>query len=311
LRAAGSLGGVQYTTARSHLQTPDRLDTRIGVIAGLYAAALLSPALTLAVVESFRLASELVALGLLGVLGVIVTVVVTRLVTPRGGLVAWLDSTWIGVLVSTAGILSAVGYAGYALLSLVFFVSDLRAETATGLVGTAGFGLGLVACLLGSLLVTMGRNRLVSATVDPDETGEVAAEWTAGWPRRARVALLVGIFAVTIPVAGLVIWQFGRQALMSLPALGLPTILAASALAGERTYRVTPAGLEQRRETRWTVSRRLTPWSEFEGFTLTDDTLVVHRRSLGLDVRCSRWDVSLADSDIVAALGAHLDRRES
>jgi hypothetical protein len=302
---------VQHIAARSPLQTPERLDTRIGVVAGLYVAALVSPALTLAVVASFRLASELAALGLLGAVGAVVTVVVTRLVTPRGGLVAWLDSTLIGVLVSTAGILSAVGYAGYTLLSLVFFVSDLRAETAASFVGTVGFGLGLVACLLGSLLVTMGRNRLVSATVDPDEVGDVAAEWTAGWPRRARLGLLLVVFAVATPVVGLAVWRFGRQALMPLPALGLPTILAASALAGERTYRVTPAGLEQRRETRWTVSRRLTPWSAFEGFTLTDDTLVVHRRSLGLDVRCSRWDVSLADSDVVAALGAHLDRRAS
>lgn len=293
------------------LQTPGRLDTRLAAVAGLYVAALVSPALTLAVVESLQLASGLAALGLLGAVGAVVTVTVTRLVAPRSGLVAWLDSTWVGVLVPTVGILPVIGYTGYAFLWLAFFVSGLQAETAATLVGAVGFGFGLVACLLGSLLVTMGRNRLVAATVDTDESGDVAAEWTAGWPRRARLGLLLVVFAVATPVVGLAVWRFGWQALMSLPALGVTTILVASVLAGERTYRVTPAGLEQRRETRFAVSRRLTPWSAFEGYTLTEDTLVVHRRSLGLDVRCSRWDVSIADSDVVTALDAHLDRRES
>lgn len=290
------------------LQTPDRLDTRLAAVAGLYVAALVSPALTLAIVESLRLASELVALGLLGVLGAVVTGVVTRGATRRGGLVAWLHSTWIGLLVPTVGLLPVIGYAGYAFLSLAFFVSGLRAETAASLVGAVGFGLGLAASLLGSLLVTMARNRLVATTVDPEDT---VVEWTAGWPRRARFVLLLCVLAVTIPVAGLAVWRLGWQALTPLPGLGAIAILAVSALAGERTYRVTPAGLEQRRETRWTVARRLTPWSAFEGYTVTDETLVVHRRSPALDVRCSRWDVSTADSDVLAALDAHLDRRDS
>ncbi|MFC5367688.1 hypothetical protein [Salinirubrum litoreum] len=302
---------MQNPAAAGPLQTPERLETRLAVVAGLYVAALVSPALTLAVAESLRLASELLALGLLGVVGILVTVVVTRLVTRRGELVAWLHSTWVGVLVPTVGILPLLGYAGDAFLSLAFFVSGLQAETAATLVGAVGFGFGLVACLLGSLLVTMGRNRLVAATVDTDEAGDVAAEWTAGWPRRARLGLLLVVFAVATPVVGLAVWRFGWQALMPLPALGVTTILVASTLAGERTYRVTPAGLEQRRETRFTVARRLTPWSDFEGFTLTDDTLVVHRRSLHLDVRSSRWDISIADSNVVAALDAHLDRRKS
>jgi hypothetical protein len=310
LTAAGSLGGVQNPAVAGSLQTPERLETRLGVVAGLYVAVLVSPALTLAVVASLRLASGLVALGLLGALGVVVTVVVTRLVTRRGELVAWLDSTWVGLLLPTVGVLPLLGYAGDAFLTLAFSVSPLQAETAATFVGAVGFVLGLVACLLGSLLVTMGRNRLVATTVDGDEAGDVTAEWTAGWPRRARLGLLLVVFAVATPVVGLAVWRFGWQALTLLPSLGLITILVASAVAGERTYRVTPAGLEQRRETRFAVSRRLTPWSDFEGFTLTDDTLVVHRRSPGLDVRCSRWDLSIADSDVVTALDAHLDRRE-
>jgi hypothetical protein len=96
---------MQVRPTRGPLQTPERLDGRFGLVAGLYVAALLSPALVLVVVQWPGLTSWPVALGLLGVVGAVLAAAVARIVARHGEFVAWFDSAWIAVLVPVLGVL--------------------------------------------------------------------------------------------------------------------------------------------------------------------------------------------------------------
>lgn len=299
---------MQVRPDRDVLQTPDRLDARFGVVAGLYVAALLAPALLLVVVQRFRLSSELVALGLLGAVGMVCTAVVAWRVTRWGGVVAWFNSTWAALLVPAVGVIPVFGYFFYVILSIAFAVSELQPESAVSLVGFSGFLLGIVAACLGSALVYMARARLVNATV---EDGDVRVEWTAGWPRRDGAKFAIGTLGVVGLLYGLTLWQLGWWGAQVFFPLSMILVFGIASLVSERTYRVSPAGLEQRRGTRWFVSPQLVPWSQLEGFSVTDDAIVLHRRLPHVDVRCSRRDLLTDEADVIAALEAHLDRRDS
>lgn len=299
---------MQVRSTRGTLQTPERLDTRVGVVAGLYVAALLSPALVLVVVRWLDLGSGQLALGLLGAVGMVLTAVVAWQVTRRGGLVAWFNSTWVALLVPAVGLVPMLAYFVLMITHLALYVAELEAENAASLVGFTGFFLGIAAGCLGSVLVYMARARLVDATVDD---GDVDVEWTAGWPRRARFKFAIGTLVVLGSLFGLAFQQLGWRATQTLFPGGIALALGINNLTSEHTYRVTPAGLEQRRGKRWFVSRQLTPWSQFEGFSVTEDAITLHRPLPHVDVRCSRWDVTIAEEDVVAALEAHLDRRDS
>ncbi|WP_135303831.1 hypothetical protein [Haloarcula amylovorans] len=289
-------------------QTPERLDVRFGTVAGLYVATLLSPALLFVGVQWLQLESGPFALGLLGAVGVVLTALVAWQVTRRGGVVAWFNSTWLAVLVPAVGVIPLFAYHFQALLYVAFSLTELQSESAANLVGVTGFCLGIVASVLGSVLVQMARARLVHATVDD---GDVDTEWTAGWPPRDRLKLAAATLAVVVPLFGLAVWQLGGVGVMAFSSLCIVSIVALSSLAAKRTYRATPAGLEQRRAGRLFVSRHLVSWSQFEGFTVTDDAVVLHRPLPHFDVRCKRWDLMTNDEAVIAALAAHLDRRDS
>lgn len=301
---------MQVSSSRDALRTPERLDTRFGAVAGLYVAALLSPALALLVARWLSLRSGQFALGLLGAVGTALAAVVAWQVTRRGGLVAWADSTWLALFVPAVGVVPMVAYAFDAFLFVAISIAELPGQGVDTVVGFAGFWLSIVASCLGSALVQMARTRLVAATVDD---GDVSVEWTASWPRRDRIKLTVGAFAVLCPLFALALWRFQWLGVSALLPLGVVLAAGVSSLAAERTYRVTPAGLETRRGPTRIVSRRLVRWSQFDGFSVTEDAVVLHRPLLHTDVRCSRWDLSLvADEEkVVAALAAHLPRQDS
>ncbi len=286
------------------LQTPEQLDGRFGLVAGLYVAALVSPALLLIGVQQLDVASWPVALGLLGAVGAVLTVAVARIVCQYGELVAWSDSVWVGALIPAVGFLPLVVYSFDSLLFVAFAVTDLQADNAANLIGFIGFLLGLVAAWLGSFLVLMARTRLANATVN-DAT--ITVEWRAGWPHRARLTLMAGALAVIGLPAGLVAWQIGLMAGITTLQGGLIFMFVLRSMTTERTYRATSAGLEQRREGRWFVPRRLIPWSRFDGFSVTTDALVLHRAFPSVTVRCRRY---LIDDEVVTALEEHLDRRD-
>jgi len=297
---------MQIRPDRETLQTPERLDTRFGVVAGLYVAALIAPALLLVVVKRLQLGSESTAIGLLGAVVTVCTAVVAWQVTRRGGIVAWFNSTWTALLVPAVGIIPLFVYFWYVFLFIAFTVTDLQPESAANLIGFAGFLSGIAATCLGTALVQMARARIVDETV---VDSDVRVEWTAGWPRRDRVRVAIGtLVAVGLPF-GLAFWQWGQIVFHALP-LGIVLVFSIASLVDERTYRLTPAGLEQRRGTRWFVSRQLTPWSQFDGVSVTDDAVVLHRQLPYIDIRCSRQDLVTHEADVIAALEAHLDRRD-
>jgi hypothetical protein len=297
--------GMRNRRRRTRLQTPDRLDTRFGVVAGIYVAALLSPALVFVVAQALEMESELLALGLLGTVGSVITALVSWRVTHWGGLIEWFNTTFLAVLVPAIGVLPMVGYLFHLILFVAFFVSDLRAESTVPLVGFTGFVCGLLATCLGSALVLMARNRLAEAN---SKESDHDIEWTAGWPVRDRLGVVLGTLAIVAVVAGLSVWQLGLPGLYSLSVGGV-LAQGISGLVSERTYRVTPAGLERRRENKLVVSRHLIQWKRLDGFSVTDDAIVLHRL-LRLDYRCARSAIHADDDEIIAALSQHLDRRE-
>lgn len=299
---------METTSNGASLQVPERLDTRFGVVAGLYAAALLSPPLVLVVVQRLQLRSEPLALGLLAVVGTCLTAVVTWRVTRWGWLLTWVQSPWSRAFVSAVGAIPMVAYLVLVIKYLAFVVTDLRPETATSLIGFVGFILGAVSLCLGGLLVHMASNRLVAATVDDSD---IRIEWIAGWPRRARFKLVLGSLALVIPLFGLVRW---------LPVWWLPNLavgvggiltLTVHGVVSKQTYRLHPAGLETRREGALFGSRQFTPWAQFDGVTVTDDAIRLHRPFPRFDIRCARRDLDRHEADIVSSLDAHLDPRNS
>ncbi|MBV0925269.1 PH domain-containing protein [Halomicroarcula limicola] len=299
---------MQIRASREPFQTPERLDARFGAVAGLYAAALLSPALLLVAVQWLQLESGPLALGLLGAVGSVLTALVAWQVMRLGGLVAWFNSTWSAVLVPAIGVIPVFAYHFQAFLYVAFSLTELQPESAASLVGVTGFFLGIAASVLGVVLVQMARSRLMDATVDD---GDVDTEWTAGWPPRDRLKLAAATLAVVIPLFGLAVWQLDGWGLMAFSPVCLVVVFATSSIVSKATYRVTPAGLEQRREGRLFVSRHLVPWSQFDGFSASDDAVVLHRPLPHFDVRCKRWDLMTDDEAVLAALDAHLDRRDS
>lgn len=290
------------------LQTPETLDIRFGIVAGLYVAALIAPALLLVVVEWLHLRSEPLALGLLGVVGMSMTAIVAWQVIRRGEFVVWANSTWLALLVPAIGVLPMVAYFVPVVKFIAYSLTDLQAENAASLIGVIGFILGILASCLGGALVLMARARLVSATVDDSD---VVTEWTAGWSSRDRFKLLIGVLLIGGALCGLISWQLEWLTISVVLPVGLILIFAVQSLVSKRTYRVTPAGLERHRDGRPFGSHQVIVWSRFEGFSVTDRAIVLHRQFPTPDIRFSRRDLSTDEADVTAALEAYIERRNS
>lgn len=192
------------------------------------------------------------------------------------------------------------------LIVVGFALTTLETASPAPLVGFAGFCLGMAAMILGGFVVPMARTRVAATTV---AESDVAVEWTAGYPVRARLRFLAGTLAVVGLVAGVPVCHLGWSAATAFPPSLLPPVVVATSLFSERTYRATPAGLELRRGTRWYATRHLLPWSRFDGFSVTGDAIVLHRALPRIDDRCRREDLGTDEDAVVAALEAHLDRR--
>jgi hypothetical protein len=295
--------------APSRSRPPNRLDTWFGVVAGAYVAGVLSPALLSVAVWRLDLESAPFVLGSLVLVGAVLTALVALAVTRRSSLVAWFDSTWVALLVPAVGLVPTVAYFVPMARFLGASIAHVELPTAVPLVGFAGFFLGLAACLLGAALTLMARSRRADEAVDE---AAVELEWTAGWPRRARLKFMGVVLLALWAMYGAVAWRYGLVDASPLLQFAFVVVMGARSTVSERTYRVTSAGLELRRDGWVHVSWRFIPWSSLEGFSVTDDGVVLHRRLPYPDLRCARWDVILStDIDSVAdALDPYLDRRD-
>lgn len=278
-------------------QSSERSRAIFGIVAGLYVAALVSPALILVI--SKYVDGRTALISLVGV-GLFLAIAVMVGVTRRTGIVDWLDSSWVASLLPIFGAVPAFAYTGLAFEYAVIIIADLPADTASGVIGFSGFILGIAATFLGSILVIMARRRVAQAMIDYEEVG---AEWTAGWPLRHRLWTL---FSGLTVIGGILvlgsIWTRDAPAIAFI--LVIPFMALFGGLAAKRTYRVTPYGLEQRLP----ASRRLFRWTQFDGFSVTENALILHRQRPYPNIICSRKHIIKDESAIVAALEDRLDR---
>jgi len=172
-----------------------------------------------------------------------------------------------------------------------------------GAVGALAFFFGLGAMVVGVALGVMARTRHTDTVLDGVET---KCAFRAGWPGplRRRLALAVGAFtAVTgacFAIGLLGDWFALQLAGQLLLPLGIVTYTSTE----ERDYTISAAGLEQRLP----VARRVTPWDGFEGYTRTDDALVLHR-PWRVDVRVALADLDDPDA-VEAAVAQYLPGSE-
>ena len=275
------------------LQSPERPDTFYAFVAGLYAAALLSPAAVVALALWVSGDPGVLYVGLLAAVTTIVAVT------------AWGVSRWRGLPERIGASRFAWGLAVLPVVAVAgYFVAVAAIETpAVDAGAVVGFLLGALGIVVGIGLAVMSRNRYAEAVVDGER---VEAVWTAGWPERQRLrfqyASLVAM-SLLVPVwAAGYLWDalwIGTVANL----LFLPVILLGN-LGRERTYRATPAGLERKNP----VSRYVYQWDRFESYEVTDEVIVIRWRSRWRPaIRCARAEIEEEDA-AVDALGRYLSR---
>jgi len=259
-------------------------DPLFGLVVGLYAALLLVP---VAVLSVERLVSD--DAGALYAAVLLALAVVTAVGWSAAG--RWGDSL-VGLGGSVLRVLPAV-FAGSVAAG---WFATLHSS---GVAGAVGFFFGLFAMVAGFALAVMLRTRHTDAVVGATATER---EFSAGWPRRARsrarrltvaAAVVTGVAFVAGLLADVDWLRVAGQILF-------PAVIGTVSWSEERTYTVSTAGLEQRNP----VARRLFRWDTFEGYTRTDDALVLHR-PWRVDTRFALAD--LDDPDAVdAAIGQYL-----
>lgn len=284
--------------------SPDSLSAQFGVLAGCYVAALIAPVLTLLAVEYLDLHSWILALGVLGAIGTALGAVVVWLVTDRETIATWLNGGWLPWLLPLVGFAPLFVYYG-SVIEVFFYVYAGTVGHPAAVVGAAGFGLGIAACWFGEGLVRTARNQVASSAVANEE---VAVEWAAPWPLAHKTKAKVVVALPCLAVAGLAVWYSMQSIVFTLPAVLTIVFVVQSALA-DRVYRVTRSGLEHRRDGRLFDHRQFVPWSQIDGFTVTESSIILHRPWLRPNLRLSRRDIQFNEDEVIAALDEHLDRR--
>ncbi|MFB6178416.1 MAG: hypothetical protein ABEI77_01675 [Halorientalis sp.] len=259
------------------LQSPERPDTFFAFVTGLYAATLVSPAAIIGLGAWVSDDAGVLYFGMLAAITLIVSVV------------TWGVRRWRGLperlgASSLSWGLALVPVFVIGLYFLLVAQVDAPGADAGALVG---FFLGLLGILVGIGLAVMARNRYTAAVIDESV---VTCEWTAGWPEPLRTRLqylaIVGMLgfvgALVLHAVSNVEWVYPVAQALFVPAIALAN------LGQPRTYRATPAGLERR----YPASRYVYGWDAFEGYTVTDDTIVIHWRSWWRPaLQCARADL--------------------
>lgn len=289
--------GMEFSTSRGAIQSPERVDTIFGLVSGLYVASLISPAILLIVAERLNTTTAILALG---AFVVTISAIVCWSVKRRSDIVSRFDSPWMAWLLPLVGAVPVFGYIRSVITYVAIYLSDDVTVGAANVIGLAGFLMGIVATFMGSALVLMARKRLANASVDE---AEVSVEWRAAWPQPRRFWVLLLPLLTVVPIVGL-----GSLWLLDGPIFGIviafPLLVALIRLGSERTYRVTPAGLEQR----LLFSCRLLPWSQFDGFRVTNDAIVIQQPLPHINIFISRSDIYEQEEAIISALEKQLHR---
>lgn len=234
-----------------------RPDAVYGFVCGLYGSSLLTPGIMLALSQYFDDAAVLYG-GFLASLAVC------------SALIGWVVSRMSGVAVKL-GSTDAV----WVLLVLpfgwfggIFGAASLWSSPPPIAIPLSIFGTG-GGVFLGILLVVMSRSRhAVYVLEDALELVEWEARWPARWRKLGTVILIVtfGLGAI----GAVSVFVFSSEwgwALYYVMFIGIPFMN----LLNPRTFLVTDAGLSVGNP----VLQHFRPWSAFEGFDRTEDTLVI------------------------------------
>jgi len=264
-------------------ESAERPDHEYAFVAGLYVAALVVPALVIALSRVFADAAVLYIGFLVAVTGV--TAVAGWVISKIPGFAVRLgqhDTVWVLVALP-------FGWFGG-----VFGAEEVHIDLPAVAVPLAVFATA-GGMLLGVILVAMSRTRHADAIL---ERATEFAEWEARWPRRwRRVAGGVMIFAFTVSTVGfLAVFGFGLEwgwRLYYALFIAIPLMN----LLNPRTFRVTDAGLVVEHP----LQRQVRPWSAFSNYELTADALVIRPAAWWRPAhRCGREDIE----DVGAVVGA-------
>lgn len=295
----------------SPLLAPDNLNIQFSVLTGGYVAALIAPVLTLFIVEYFGLSSWILALGILGVIGAALGSVVVRLITDHGKIARWLNTGWLPWLLPLVGFIPMFAYY-FSVVEAIAYLYVGPGTESTGatasVVGATGFILGMAACWLGEFMVRTARSQVAAFAVTNEN---ITVEWTAAWPRTHKRKVQIGVVLICLVVVGLIaIWYAPQTIVYTLPTVLTFVFVTRSAFA-DRKYKATPSGLEHLRKGMIFDSRQFVPWSQIDGFTVTNSAVILHRTPLHPSIRFSRRDVRTNEKEIIDTLEEHLDRRNS
>jgi hypothetical protein len=259
-------------------------DPLFGVVSGLYLALLVVPLVVFAV---GRVVTADAA-------GRYVTAVVTAAVVLGLG---WLTTERIDGLAPGIGATRlrwalAAFPVGYAL-------AGFASLEQTGSVGAVAFFFGIGAMAVGFVLGVMARTRHADAVLADVER---ECEFRAGWPEAARRRLMFAAGAATVVAVlcvgvGILTDRFWLQ---SVGQILFPVGVVSYTSAEPRTFTVSEAGLEQRLP----VARRLVSWNVFEGYSRTEDAIVLHRR-FRVDTRFALADIDDPET-VETAIARHL-----
>jgi hypothetical protein len=271
------------THAEAALRQPraERPDLEYAFVAGLYVAALVVPALVIALSRVVADAAVLYVGFLVAVTAV--TAVAGRVISKIPGFAVRLgrhDVVWVLVVLP-------FGWFGGVFGADALHIHPPAIAIPLAVFATAG------GMLLGIVLVAMSRTRYADAIL---EGATEFAEWEARWPRRwRRVAGGVMICAFTASTVGFVAvlgfglewgWRLYYALFIAIPLMNL---------LNPRTFRVTDAGIVVEHP----VQRLFRPWSAFTDYELTADALVIRSAAWWRPVhRCDRADIEDVDAAV-------------
>lgn len=280
------------THTGSTADPPDaRPDHEYAIVAGLYVAALLAPAVLIAVAGSLAGPAALYV-GFL-VATTAIAVIAGLLVSRTNGIAVSVGrhaACWLLAVVPIAwfvGVLASVELA-------------VDAPAGAGMVAILGAGAGT---LLGLLFARMSRNRHTAARL----VGAVTfGQWEARLPRRWRhTAIAIAAVVTAVGLGAIPLGYFYDTSVVGRFHWLLYVWAPLAGLTAPRTFRVTDAGLVRERP----MVRRIRSWSSITGYTLTDDALVVHQSSWWRPaIRSDRSEVEDLDAVVAALDDALADR---
>lgn len=278
------------STETSPLQRPS--DPLWGVLVGTYVGLLTAPLVAFGAAHLGLADGELLYPVSVVWLAVAVVGLGWLAGSRRPGLAVRLGATrlrWLPAVMPVACALVIYALGGFALPSRI-----------PGIGGPVILG-GGGAMIIGLFLGVMARTRHADAVLDGVD---IACEFSAGWPRRARrrARRFTGGAAVVTVAAFFGGLLADVEWLRIAGQILFPAVIGSLSQSDGGSYTVSTAGLEQQKP----VARRLFQWDAFEGYSRTDDALVLHRPWL-VDTRFALADLDDPDA-VETALARHLPR---